>query len=367
MKKLPYLHTVTNRKGGSKHYYVRRKGFPLVPVKGKPGSPEFMESYRAAFTGTDSNVPASAPTQAIKHTWRWLCQRYMESAEFRQLAESTRGQRKSVLEGTWEEPLKPGSRDLMGDCPLSVFGAKHIRVLRDRRADMPDAANHRVKFIGYVYTWALEAEPDLVNSNPARDVGKLKVKPGGYHTWTLAEVQQYEERHPIGTKARLALAIFMFTGVRRSDAVKLGQPSVHAGQIQWTETKDENNNPKERDIPLLPQLKEIIDATPVVGTTTWLVTDFGKPFSVAGFGNKMRQWCNQAGLPHCSAHGLRKAGATIAAENGATAHQLMSIFGWETLKQVEKYTRKARAKRLAREAMHLIVARDEGTSLEQKV
>ena len=25
------------------------------------------------------------------------------------------------------------------------------------------------------------------------------------------------------------------------------------------------------------------------------------------FGNKMREWCNQAGLPHCSAHGLRKA------------------------------------------------------------
>jgi hypothetical protein len=45
----------------------------------------------------------------------------------------------------------------------------------------------------------------------------------------------------------------------------------------------------------------------------------------------------------------------------------MSIFGWETLKQVEKYTRKARAKRLAQDAMHLIAAQNEGTSLEQKV
>jgi integrase len=357
MKKLPYLHAVTNRKGGSKHYYVRRKGFPLLPVTGKPGTPEFERSYWAAreqqVTGSKPGRPPSTP---VKHTWRWLCQRYMESAEFKQLAQSTRGQRKSALEGTWEEPLKPGSPDLMGDCPLSVFGARHIRVLRDRRADMPDAANHRVKFIGYVYTWALEAESELVKSNPARDVGKLKVKPGGYHTWTLEEVRQYEDKHPIGTKARLALAIFMFTGVRRSDAVKLGQPNVHAGQLQWTEAKDENNNPKERDIPLLPQLQAILDATPVVGSTTWLVTEFGKPFSAAGFGNKMRDWCNEAGLPHCSAHGLRKAGATIAAENGATAHQLMSIFGWETLKQVEKYTKKARAKRLARDAMHLIVA-----------
>jgi hypothetical protein len=29
--------------------------------------------------------------------------------------------------------------------------------------------------------------------------------------------------------------------------------------------------------------------------------------------------------------GSRQAGATIAAENGTTAHQLTSIFGWKTL------------------------------------
>jgi hypothetical protein len=33
--------------------------------------------------------------------------------------------------------------------------------------------------------------------------------------------------------------------------------------------------------------------------------------------------------------GLRKAGATVAAENGATPHQLMAIFGWNTLAQAE--------------------------------
>jgi Phage integrase family len=59
----------------------------------------------------------------------------------------------------------------------------------------------------------------------------------------------------------------------------------------------------------------------------------------------MRDWCNQAGLTRCSAHGLRKAAATIAANNGATAHQLMAIFGWKSLKQAENYTRKADRKR----------------------
>ena len=78
----------------------------------------------------------------------------------------------------------------------------------------------------------------------------------------------------------------------------------------------------------------------------------------AGFGNKFRDWCDQTGLPHCSAHGVRKAGATIAAENGATTKQLMSIFGWESIRQAEIYTRAADQKRMAADAMHLIEFRD---------
>jgi len=88
----------------------------------------------------------------------------------------------------------------------------------------------------------------------------------------------------------------------------------------------------------------------------FLVTQFGKPFTSNGFGNWFRDRCNEAGLPHCSAHGLRKAGATIAAENGASEHQLMAIYGWESPKQAAVYTRKANRKKLAASAMHLLVA-----------
>jgi hypothetical protein len=52
-------------------------------------------------------------------------------------------------------------------------------------------------------------------------------------------------------------------------------------------------------------------------------------------------------LPQCSAHGLRKMGATRAAENGATEHQLMAIFDWKILGQARVYTEKARRKALA--------------------
>ncbi|WP_245441252.1 tyrosine-type recombinase/integrase [Neorhizobium sp. T7_12] len=94
---------------------------------------------------------------------------------------------------------------------------------------------------------------------------------------------------------------------------------------------------------------------------TYLVTDYGKPFSVNGLGNKMRDWCDDAGLFHCSTHGLRKAGATIAAENGATDDELMAIFGWTTKKQTTLYTKQANRKKLAAGAIHKL--RSEQTSI----
>lgn len=91
---------------------------------------------------------------------------------------------------------------------------------------------------------------------------------------------------------------------------------------------------------------------------TFLVTQFGKPFTANGFGNWFRKRCNEAGLPHCTAHGLRKA--------GATEHQLMVTYGWESPKQAAIYTRKANRKKLAGEAMHLIVPKVSGSTDEEQ-
>lgn len=102
----------------------------------------------------------------------------------------------------------------------------------------------------------------------------------------------------------------------------------------------------------------MLDATPT-GNLAFLVTAFGKPFTLNGFGNWFRKQCDEAGLKHCSAHGLRKAGAALAAENGATERQLMAIFGWTTMKEASRYTRAARQKVLAASGMKLL-SRDGG-------
>ena len=104
------------------------------------------------------------------------------------------------------------------------------------------------------------------------------------------------------------------------------------------------------DIPLHPDLAAIIEATPS-GHLTFLITQYGKPFTASGFGNKFKDWCRQADLPHCSAHGLRSATAVRLAERGASPHEIMAITGHRTLEEVEHYTRAAGMKKLADSAM----------------
>lgn len=141
---------------------------------------------------------------------------------------------------------------------------------------------------------------------------------------------------------------------RGQDAVGLGPQMERDDRLVWTEVKGRKRVVKERELPVLPELRVVLDASQS-GHLAYLVTEFGKPFTANGFGNWFRKRCNEAGLPHCSAHGLRKAGATIAAENGATEHQLMAIYGWESPKQAALYTKKANRKRMAASAMHLLV------------
>lgn len=111
-----------------------------------------------------------------------------------------------------------------------------------------------------------------------------------------------------------------------------------------------DSNPIDIDIPLHPALAESIAASKV-GNMTFLITEYGKPFTANGFGNKFKDWCRQADLPHCSAHGVRKATSTALAESEATPHEIMAITGHQTLEEVERYTKKANRKKMADTAM----------------
>lgn len=109
----------------------------------------------------------------------------------------------------------------------------------------------------------------------------------------------------------------------------------------------------EVSIPILLVLAKTLAIGPT-GDLALIVGDNGKPLTKETFGNYFRVACNKAGLEKRSAHGVRKIGATRAAEAGATDKELDALFGWTGGMMSKLYTEKAERKRLSRQASEKI-------------
>jgi integrase len=214
----------------------------------------------------------------------------------------------------------------------------------------PHTARNWLKTFRHFMRWCESRK--LVRSDPTWGIRLKTPKSDGHHTWTQDEIAQFEAHHPIGTKARLALALGLYTAQRRGDVVRMGRQHIRAGELMVRQGKTN----AALVIPVLPELAAIIDATPT-GHLTLLVTKTGKSYGANDFSEQFRKWCDDAGLPpECSFHGLRKAALTRLADAGCTAHQIAAISGHKTLNEVERYTRAADQRRLAREAMERTMA-----------
>jgi integrase/recombinase XerD len=324
---------------GNVRCYVRVPGKPKIRIRMLPGTPEFMEEYQAAISAA-APVAARQADEAKKGSFRYLCIRYYASASYKALDVSTRNwQRRALDEIAQNHAAKP----------VAMMQARHVRKMRDAKFATPAAANQLLKALRALFSWANEAEETTVN--PTIGVKKLRYRSDGHHTWTNEEIQQFYDRHPLGSQARLALDLLRYTTGRREDAPRLGRQHLRDGRIRFRQAKNEHRNPIDIDIPMHQELSKSIAAAKVSAHMTFLLTQFGKPFTANGFGNKFKDWCRQADLPHCSAHGVRKATSTALAESGATPHEIMAVTGHQTLEEVERYTKAANRKTTADAAM----------------
>ncbi|MDR6757802.1 integrase [Mycoplana sp. BE70] len=359
--KLPKGVSTDRDRHGNVRYYFRRTGAAKVRLKETPGTKLFEQEVAAArlgipWTKPDAKTPSN-PVQppAIKDSLRWLLGEYKRRARGT-VSVDLMERRVRMLEEICES-RKGGKESARkrGELPYRLMEKRHVTEIRDELRATTGARNNVIKALSAMFAWAIEN--DLATNNPCSGIKRQK-SGDGFHTWTIEEVRQFEQKYPLGSKARLALHIALFTGLRRSDLILVGRQHLQNGWISLRPGKTARSSNVVVEIPLLPWLSDTIAASPT-GDLTWLVNDYGRPFTDDGFGNRFRKWCDDAGLPHCTVHGLRKAGATIAAENGATDDQLMAIFGWTTKQQTTLYTAKANRRRLAEAGMkHMTLERN---------
>jgi integrase len=330
---------------GNVRTYLRRAGQPKVRLQETPGTDAFDAEYRAALDAPVAAAPPAKRAAGKPGSLDALIVAYYGSSEFtRQLAPRSQRVRRLILEAFRDAKGKDGLRH--GDRAAAGLPAAFLERLKDERAETPEAFNSLLKALRACYAAGIRL--GQVAANPAAAVRYLTGgNPDGWHTWTAAEIAQFLEAHPLGTKPALALSILFWLGVRRSDAVQLGPQHVRDGErVEFRPTKGARKKPRTLRLPYPPELQAALAATPH-GRLTWLVTEHGQPYTADGFGNAFRRWCRDAGLPHCGPHGLRKARAVDRAHAGATEREMMAAFGWASAKMPALYTRLADDGRLA--------------------
>jgi len=311
----------------------RRTGWPTVYPKNAPGTDEFADEYRRWLAGQPREVGAARTKPG---SLRALGVSYFASPDYRSLKASTARVYRGIIERLCEEAGATGVK--IGDMPAAAMKRDHVVKLMERRK--PTAANRLRKILHLLMRHAIETGVRM--DDPTLAVRPLKIKTDGFHSWTEAEIAQFRVRHPAGTKARLALALLLGSGQRRSDVVRMGRQHIRDGFLHVKQDK----TGAELAIPVLPELGAAI-AEASRDNLTFLTTGYGTPFTSNGFGNWFRERCDEAGLPQCSAHGLRKAAARRLAEIGCTQHEIAAITGHASLAEVQRYTKSADQKRLA--------------------
>lgn len=326
----PYLLREVAR--GKTFWYFRRNRGLRIRIHGDYMSPEFLEYYRAALTGSLTD-PRKRPV-AAQGSLAWLVTTYQDSSAWGRLAVATKRQRNAVYKTAIGRA---------GEAKLAQITRRTIETGVEDRAKTPHAANSFLKAMRALFIWAKKRQ--LIDVDPTENVRGFAPKTQGFHTWTEEEITRFEARWPIGTRERLALSLLLFTGLRRGDAALLGRQHIRNHIITFRTSKSGQTV----TIPVLPELARIIDASPT-GDLALIATEGGRPMAKDSFGNWFSAACRAAGV-RGTAHGLRKACATRFAEHGATEEELKSWFGWSESRTASIYTRKADRVKLARRAM----------------
>jgi hypothetical protein len=205
--RLPYVNEYRDVRGKVRRYF-RRPGQKRIPLLGLPGSDEFMAAYQAAIAGVETHQVGAARTRP--GTVNAAIVGYYTSRAFQEMAAGTKLQRRAILESF---------RNDNGEKRLPLLERRHIVKLLGQLG--PHARRNWLATLRGLLDFAVVE--GFIRENPAASIKIKAPKTEGDRPWTEPEVTQYEARHPIGTKARLAVALGLYTALRKGTVFRWGR------------------------------------------------------------------------------------------------------------------------------------------------
>lgn len=320
-KKPPFVHVYNDRHGKARAYY-RKPGQRRVPLPLPLYGEAFWIAYRNAEAGTAEQPEPIGAERTKPGSISELIARYYGSASFTGLASSSQGTYRNLLEAF---------REQHGDKPVSGLKAQHVDAILGEWAKQSKSQAHNLRkrllmLCSLAVSWGYR------DDNPVLSSQKVKHKAKGIRPWTEADIAKFRAHWSTGSAQRIALEVLLNTGLRRSDAVKLGRQ--HRDGDRHVVSLKKSGGTKTVYIPINADLeRELRAATGLV----YIQTERGLARSEKAFTNWMRDAASAAGLPtNSSPHGLRKACCRRLAEVGCSSAQISAITG-QSIAVIERY------------------------------
>lgn len=348
-------------------YRFRRKGYPTGYFKSELGTEEFRQEWAAFMDPLKAKEAAAAAVLArfAPGTLGELRHRYFHPPSRLGPTETTQTKVRAVLDRGFFTGRE--------DWPVASITFEHIDALIElRRQKVQDdkgkwfggteAAKKLRKELVRLFDFAEASK--IITGSPMKHVGLVKVAAGekseGFYAWSEDDIAQYRARWPLGTKQRLAMELILWTDQRKVDSIHLGRQHVKGGKFVLRQTK----SGKRLILPIAGPLANAIAAMPPSTSMCFLMTEWGKPFTVKGFGGWFREQCDAAGLPQCTSHGLRKATLRRMAELDMANKTMKAVSGHSKDDEIARYTASADQERLAEGAINRLV-QWEGRSIRE--
>jgi integrase len=336
MKRPKFTHVYKDRHGKPRIYF-NRPGQPKTPLPGPLFSEAFFIAYHKALAGVAEPTEGAGASKTVKGSINDLIARYYVSAGFTSKAAATQRNYRSVL-----DPF----REKHGDKPVALIKTMHIdAILGEVAARSTSSAHNLRKRLFLLFKLAVKWE--FRDDNPMLLVDRVQHKSKGYETWTEADITKFRAKWKDGTPQRIAFEILLYTGLRRSDAVRLGPQHIQGDHIVITARK----TGADLSIPIHAEFRAVLDTIPHKHLV-FIATERGAARSEFAFTNWIIEAATKAGLPaHRSPHGLRKAACVRLADAGCDVFEIMAITGHTDMKEVQTYVAAANKKKQAASAI----------------
>ena len=290
--------------GSCRTYYYAWKGGP--PLRGEPGSPEFIASY---------NEAVARRVITPRGTLVSILQAYQASEDFTGLAESTRRNYVALIVRI---------EKAFADFPLAALTDRRTRGIfktwRDRIAT--DAGRRQADYAwtvpARVLSWGVDR--GLVAANPCERGGRLYRGSRRDNIWTATDEAAFRQRAP--AHLHLPLLLALWTGQRQGDLLSLPWSAYDGTHIRLRQRK----TGRRVVIPIGAPLKAALDAAPRRSPII-LTNSEGKPWTSDGFRASWGKACKAAGIIGVTFHDLRGTAVSRLAFVGSTVAEIAAITG----------------------------------------